>query len=45
MAAHAMFDGQRYPYGAFSTAAEDSSYEEFNSANNFVEYSEEGERA
>ena len=31
--AHAEFDGQRYPYGAFSTVAEDSSYTEFNSAN------------
>lgn len=34
--AHAMYDGFRYPYGAFSTAAEDSSYQEFNSANNFI---------
>ncbi len=31
--AHTEYDGFRYPYSAFSTVAEDSSYSEFNSAN------------
>ncbi len=35
--AHALFDGSRYPYGAFSTVAEDSSYAGFNSANRYTE--------
>ncbi len=35
--AHASFDGFRYPYGAFSTVADDSSYASFNSANNFIQ--------
>ncbi|MCB1183367.1 TonB-dependent receptor [bacterium] len=35
--AHASFDGFRYPYGAFSTVEEDSSYAAFNSANRFLQ--------
>ncbi|MFT5234331.1 MAG: outer membrane receptor protein involved in Fe transport [Candidatus Krumholzibacteriia bacterium] len=35
--AQAMFDGAQYPYGAFSTVEEDSSYAAFNAADNFVQ--------
>jgi len=35
--AQASFDGFRYPYGAYSTVAEDSSYTSFNAANNYVQ--------
>lgn len=34
--AQASFDGSRYPFGAFSTVAEDSSYASFNAADNYV---------
>ncbi len=34
--AQPQFDGFRYPYGAFSTVAEDSSYAAFNSADNLT---------
>ncbi|MCP4292122.1 MAG: TonB-dependent receptor [bacterium] len=33
VAAHAVFDGFRYPYSAYSTVEQDSSYTAFNSAN------------
>lgn len=35
--AQAQFDGFRYPYGAFSTVAEDSSYAKFNAANQLTQ--------
>ncbi|MBK6732934.1 MAG: TonB-dependent receptor [bacterium] len=35
--AQAQFDGFRYPYGSFSTVAEDSSYSAFNAANNLTQ--------
>jgi outer membrane receptor protein involved in Fe transport len=35
--AQPQFDGFRYPYGAFSTVAEDSSYSKFNAANQMVQ--------
>lgn len=35
--AQPQFDGFRYPYGAYSTAAEDSSYAKFNAANQLNE--------
>ncbi|MBM4130552.1 TonB-dependent receptor [bacterium] len=35
--AHAQFDGFRYPYGSFSTVAEDSSYTAFNAANQLTQ--------
>lgn len=35
--AHAQFDGFRYPYGSFSTVAEDSSYTSFNAANQLTQ--------
>jgi outer membrane receptor protein involved in Fe transport len=37
VAAQAIFDGFRYPYGAYSTVAEDSSYTGFNSADHFIQ--------
>lgn len=37
VAAQPTFDGRRYPYSGFSTVAEDSSYTEFNSADNNAE--------
>jgi outer membrane receptor protein involved in Fe transport len=35
--AQPQFDGSRYPYGAFSTVAEDSSYAKFNAANQMAQ--------
>ena len=41
--AHAEFDGSRYPYSSYSTVAEDSSYVEFNAANNMESYTNIGQ--
>jgi len=41
--AHASFDGHRYPYSAYSTVAEDSSYTKFNSANRQTQFKSIGQ--